>query len=146
MNDPLIRTIRVNCPVDHAFKVFTEQIDLWWPPGHRRFEGSEILLEAQSGGQFIERKKDGEEIIHGEVIACDPPHRILYTWHPGSLAAPTEVEVRFTQQEESTLVEIIHSEGEDRTEGRWLERVQKFGRAWDEVLKAFGQQLEQATE
>jgi hypothetical protein len=59
--EPLRRSMRVRCPIEHAFLAFTDRIDQWWPPGHRRFEGSRLFLEAVAGGRFFERSPGGEE-------------------------------------------------------------------------------------
>jgi hypothetical protein len=36
VDEVLTRRIALACPVEHAFGVFTDKIDLWWPRGHRR--------------------------------------------------------------------------------------------------------------
>ncbi len=144
MNEPLIRTLRVNCPIAHAFHTFTDGIDLWWPAGHRRFGASTIILEARIGGRFLEREENGEEIIHGEVIRCIPPERITYTWYPGAISEPTEVDIRFTDMGDYTLVEVTHAEGRSGLGEVWPQRVTIFGRSWDEVLRTFTQHLEES--
>ena len=45
MSEPVLRQITVACSVEHAFRVFTAKLDLWWPPGHRKFSGSSLALE-----------------------------------------------------------------------------------------------------
>lgn len=142
MSEPLRRTVRVRCPVAHAFDVFTARLDLWWPPKHRRFAASELFLEARVGGRFFERSSTGEEARLGEVVRCEPPHRITYSWYPGALAGPTEVDVRFTEDGEHTLVEVTHSEGNSQLGDAWPQRVELFGRAWGHVLPAFAAFLE----
>ncbi|MGE3800417.1 MAG: SRPBCC domain-containing protein [Candidatus Kapaibacterium sp.] len=144
MNNQLIRSVRVTLSIESAFRLFTEKIDLWWPPGHRRFDESEIILEPRVGGRFLEKKRSGEEVLHGEVIHCAPPSRITYTWYPGAITRPTEVDVRFTDMGDHTLVEICHSEGESQMGEIWSERVQRFERAWGEVLSTFVAQAEQS--
>lgn len=137
MSEPLRRTVRVRCPVSHAFEVFTARLDLWWPPGHRRFGTSQLFLEARVGGRFFERSATGEEARLGEVIRCEPPHRITYTWYPGAISGPTEVDVRFTDEGAHTVVEVTHSEGQSQLGDAWPQRVTLFGRAWGHVLPAF---------
>lgn len=137
MSEPLRRTVRVRVPVAHAFDTFTSRLDLWWPPGHRRFKASRLFLEARVGGRFFERSDTGEEARLGEVLHCEPPHRITYTWFPGALTAPTEVDVRFTEHGEHTVVEVTHAEGRSGLGEAWPQRVELFGRAWAHVLPAF---------
>ena len=136
MNEPLRRTVRVHCPLAHAFHVFTAQLDLWWPKGHRRFENSRLLLDAHVGGRFVERSDTGEEANLGQVLHCEPPHRITYTWHPGSISNPTEVNVQFTDHGDHTLVEVTHFEGASGLGAAWPQRVQIFTKAWTHVLTA----------
>lgn len=136
MAEPLVRRVRVRCSVDHAFSVFTERVDLWWPPGHRRFAESTLLLEARVGGRFVERAASGEEVRLGDVLACDPPHSISYTWFPGASSQPTRVDVRFLGEGEETTVEVRHGEGESELGELWPDRVKLFERGWTHVLAA----------
>lgn len=137
MTPPLERSIRVRCSVERAFEVFTAEVDAWWPSGHRRFERSCLLFEAEEGGRLVERAETGEEVVLGDVLVCDPPHRLVYTWFPGAFARPTEVEVRFTPAGAHTLVEVTHAAGASALGDAWPERLEIFGRAWSEVLPAF---------
>lgn len=143
MSGPLHRRVQVRCPVSHAFDVFTARLDLWWPPKHRRFSASHLFLEARVGGRFFERSDNGEEARLGEVIRCEPPHRITYTWYPGAISGPTEVDVRFTDAGEHTVVEVTHSEGQSELGGAWPQRAEVFSRAWAHVLPAFADFLHQ---
>lgn len=132
---PLEKRLHVRCAVEHAFAVFTDRIDLWWPPSHRRFASSTLTLEARPGGRFFERTPSGDEALLGEVLTCEPPARVVYTWLPGSLSAPTHVEVRFSPDGAGTLVEVTHSVGD--AADVFAERVGLFERAWSSVLPVF---------
>lgn len=140
MNPPLERTVRVRCPIERAFEVFTAELDRWWPPGHRRFERSQLHLEAWVGGRFFELAAAGEEAELGAVLRCDPPHRITYSWYPGAIDRPTEVDVRFHAEGDHTLVEVTHAEGPSALGAAWPQRVEIFTQNWDQVLVAFAQQ------
>ena len=137
MNHPLERTVRIRCAVEHAFAVFTGKLDLWWPPGHRRFERSRLSLEARVGGRFLERSDSGEEFLMGEVRVCDPPHRLVYTWFPGAVDRPTEVEIRFTDDGGHTRIDVTHSEADSGLGDLWPERAALFTRGWGVALPAF---------
>jgi uncharacterized protein YndB with AHSA1/START domain len=138
----LRRTIRVRCSVDHAFAVFTDRIDQWWPPGHRRWADSQLRLEAVVGGRFFERTPEGEEATLGEVVDVQPPHRIVYTWYPGAIDAPTRVEIRFAAEGADTIVDVVHAEGDSGRGEQWPSRVAKFERGWQHVLAAFAARIE----
>lgn len=137
MNTPLECAVRVNCSIEHAFRVFTSKLDLWWPRGHRRFKQSDLKLEAKVGGRFFERSKTGEEAHLGDVIVCEPPKRITYTWYMGAINKPTEVDVRFIDKGDHTLVELTHAEGNSELGTLWEERVKLFDKGWKTVLPAF---------
>lgn len=143
MNRPLIRELRLHCSVERAFEVFTSEIDAWWPPGHRRFEHSTLHLEARVGGRFFERAPAGDEVVLGEVLRCEPPRSIAYSWRPGALTEPTEVEVHFETHGDLTSVVIVHGEGRAALGDAWPSRVEIFDRSWREVLGAFVARVEQ---
>jgi len=134
--EPLVRSVRVRCSVGHAFWVFTERVDLWWPPGHRRFADSTLRLETRVGGRFVECAASGEEARLGDVLACEPPHSISYTWYPGAQSKPTRVEVQFRDDGDETTVEVRHFEGDSELGELWSERVVLFARGWTHVLAA----------
>ena len=137
MSRNLQRIIHVRCPVSQAFAAFTEQIDLWWPRGHRRFAESRLQLEARVGGRFTERAAAGDEVRLGEVLVCEPPNHICYSWHPGAVDAPTRVDVRFIDEGDRTRVEVTHSEGTADMGDAWPGRAALFQRGWDLVLPSY---------
>jgi len=135
--EPLRRTVGVRCDVAHAYDVFTERIDLWWPRGHRRHADSRLVLEATLGGRFYEVSPGGGELPLGTVIACEPPNSISFTWQPGAIKGPTRVDVTFVQEGDDTLVHVLHSEGDSALGEAWPGRVAIFSRNWDQVLSVF---------
>ena len=137
MSDPIVKSIRVSGSPEHVFRVFTDKLDLWWPPGHRRFERSCLVLEAREGGRFFERSDGGDEAELGTVLTCEPPSRLVYTWYPGADGRPTEISVVFSADADGTLIEVTHSIGESGLGDQWPERSRRFDRAWDHVLPAF---------
>ena len=107
---PVLRSALVARPLDEAFAVFTRQIGAWWPlPTHGIF-GAEAGALGFEEGHLVERAVDGRTSVWGEVLAWEPPHRIVLTWHPGQEAdQASEVEVRFTASEGGgTRVELEH--------------------------------------
>jgi uncharacterized protein YndB with AHSA1/START domain len=134
----LQKSIRVKCSVAHAFDTFTARIDLWWPPSHRRFPSSTLTLDAVVGGRFVEKSADGREAVLGEVVDVERPHRVKYTWAPGSPDAPTEVEVRFTADGDETVVDVRHTPGRSSV---FSEKVALFEKGWSAVLPAFASAL-----
>ena len=106
---PVMRTVTVACSQEHAFTIFTEQIGQWWPlQTHTVFEESTAGVEFVDGS-LVERASDGRTDVWGEVITWDPPHQVVFTWHPGRPDGPlTEVRVTFTADGDRTRVDLEH--------------------------------------
>ena len=138
----LRRELHLGCPPAHAFAVFTQRIDAWWPRGHRKDPGAEMVLEGAVGGRLFERSEAGEH-EHGRVLEWAPPTTLRYSWRPGApVGRATEVEVRFSAVEAGTLVQVLHAEGTAGLGSAWPRRAERFDRAWTAVLAAFSDHLE----
>ncbi|HWE99859.1 MAG TPA: SRPBCC family protein [Caulobacteraceae bacterium] len=100
---PIRIRVATTAPLPKAFAVFTSRMGDWWPQG--RTIGAKphvaIVIEPHDGGRWFERDAEGTETLWGEVIAYEPPHRLLLAWRldakftydPDLL---TEVELTFT--------------------------------------------------
>ena len=125
MIEPIRLNFEVDCPVDHAFDVWTARIAQWWPKDHTvsAQEDLTVVLERRSGGRIFERLKTGLEHDWGEVTIWEPPTRLGYTWHLNrDRGDATEVEVRFVANgQAATRVEIEH---------RGWERLGAGGEQW----------------
>jgi uncharacterized protein YndB with AHSA1/START domain len=122
--EPLRHAFRVDCSPEHAFMTWTERIATWWPSDHTASgeRNLQVVLEGRIGGRIFERTGSGAEHDWGEVIAWEPPHRLMYTWHlRRDRADATEVEIRFMSEGDSTRVEIEH---------RGWERLGAEGKEW----------------
>ncbi len=137
MNEPVVKSVRVECPIHDAFVTFTARIDLWWPMAHRRFPDSVVVMEPWTGGGFFEKAQDGQEARLGNVVRCEPPHALAYTWYPGAIEKPTLVQVSFVQEPGAVLVTVTHAVGESGLGDEWPTRARRFARNWDVVLPAF---------
>lgn len=136
MTELLNRQFTLSCSRAHAFKVFTQMIDLWWPRGHRRTEGSTLILQPTQGGRLFERAPDGSEWTLGEIITFDPPSKLAFQWFPGAPNAPTHVEVDFTEQGEGASISVTHSAITPEAINIWPDKVALFERGWDTILPA----------
>jgi uncharacterized protein YndB with AHSA1/START domain len=110
-------SVSVAVPPAEAFRVFTEEIDLWWRRGlkYRVARGSDgvMCLEPGLGGRLFESiatKAGGRVIETGRVTAWEPPARLVLEWRAVNFAPDerTEVEVRFEPAGEGTLVTVTH--------------------------------------
>lgn len=140
---PVIVTASVGASVEVAWRVFTEGIGRWWP-----FEiqsvgveaGGEVataVVEPRVGGRVYERWSDGAEKPWGEVLAWEPPRRVVVAWKPNPAAvAATEVEVRFTPEGSGTTVELEHR-GWERLGPGGDELREQYATGWPGVLAAY---------
>lgn len=137
MTEPVLeRTIALRCSPDHAFRVFTEMTDLWWPRGHRRTPQARLVLEATADGRLLERAPSGEEWVLGQLTTFEPPTHLSFDWFPGSPAAPTAVEVAFRPTPEGSEIAIVHRALSDGARAAWPGKVALFERGWDTILPA----------
>jgi uncharacterized protein YndB with AHSA1/START domain len=110
--EPVRKSVTVGRTPAEAFLIFTERLAQWWPLdryslGQERARS--CVLEPWVGGEVYEVDDAGARSPWGRVLAWDPPHRLVMTWHPGRDAeGAQEVEVRFTPQGGGTLVELEH--------------------------------------
>lgn len=113
---PVRRSVTVKASQQKAFEVFTSGFGRWWPASH--CIGSSPLktavIEPRVGGRWYETGEDGRECQWGEVLAWEPPSRVLLAWRIGAdwkydPQLLTEVEVRFVPLGEAgTRVELEH--------------------------------------
>jgi uncharacterized protein YndB with AHSA1/START domain len=133
----ITKSVTIAAPVEHAFRVFTEEIHTWWPLRTHAVdtEHSEtVVLEGHEGGRLFERTPAGEEHLWGTVVLWEPPRRVGYSWHPGRGAETAqEVEVTFTRQGEGTRVDVRHS-GWEKLGDRLDETIASYNDGWDLVL------------
>ena len=97
-------SVTVEVPVEHAFRVFTEQFDRIKPREHNllRVAIAETVFEPRVGGRIYDRGIDGSECHWARVLAIEPPNRIVFSWDISPQwqietdhSRTSEVEVRF---------------------------------------------------
>jgi uncharacterized protein YndB with AHSA1/START domain len=142
------KSVRVSAPIEHAFSVFVEQMETWWPPEHhigaQPFQS--IIIEPRVGGRWYERDAQGNDCSWGYVRAWEPPRRVTLSWHLGpdwkfnpDVARSSDVELRFTPEGPgATLVELEHSGFERHGEGyQQLRDILDAPDAWARTLEEF---------
>jgi uncharacterized protein YndB with AHSA1/START domain len=100
---------------DTAFRVFTEEIDLWWKrdAAHRfgRGRSGRLRFEPGPGGRLVEEFGAAGDLYEvGRVRAWEPGGRLVFefralAFEPGQT---TEVELRFERVPGGTRVELEH--------------------------------------
>jgi len=153
MTDTAVRaSIVVEAPIDHAFKVFTEDLGSWWNPDHHilQTEVAEMVFEPRVGGHLYDVGVDGSECRWGRVLAFDPPDRVVFSWDIDTQwkvetdhDRTSEVEVRFSSESAGrTLVELEHRNLERHGEG-WEQLREGISAddGWPAELEAFAKRL-----
>lgn len=140
MTEPLRMSFEVGCGQAHAFDVWTNRIDLWWPADHTATgeDGLTITLEPRLGGRIFQRDPAGREIDWGEVTEFEPPSVLGYRWHlRRDRGDATDVRIRFVPVEtDRTRVDIEHA-GWERLGADAAVWRQRNRQGWDTLLPHF---------
>jgi len=142
------KSVLVNAPIAHAFKVFTEKFDTWWPRTHHiaKVEPFKAVLELRTGGRWYERGADGSECEWGRVLEFSPPTRVVFSWciRPdftveSDPSKASRVEVSFHEEGNTkTRVELVHTHL-DRHGGDWEKLRDSVGSqgGWGGIMEMF---------
>jgi uncharacterized protein YndB with AHSA1/START domain len=146
------KAISVNAPQDVAWRVFTEQLGIWWPLAQYKIgkvNAVDAVIEPRVGGRWYERGEDGSTCDWGSVLAWEPPSRLLLSWDINAdwqydPALKTELEIRFIAQDKRrTRVELEHRKL-DRYGARRDEMREIFDKTgdWGQLLALFARLAE----
>ena len=141
------KSVRVGVPVERAFEIFTAEIATWWPLRTHAVDTDNpetVVMEGRVGGRLYERTASGEEHLWGTLTAWDPPHHIVYSWHPGrGEETAQEVEVTFTAEGRETRVEVRHH-GWEKLAGRIEDTLASYHEGWDKVIGLYAEAAERS--
>lgn len=140
---PVVRTVTVKAAPERAFALFTTHAERWWPASHHigKQPFVAVVMEPRTGGRWFERDAEGGECPWGEVIAWEPPKRILLAWRlnrqfeydPTFL---TEVELTFVPEGAGTRVTLEHRNLE-RFGADLVEFAASLNGGWTAILESF---------
>ncbi|MDB4890068.1 MAG: ATPase [Gemmatimonadetes bacterium] len=126
--EPVRKEVTIAASADHAFRVFTEGVDRWWPRQHHigKSPMARAVIEPRLGGRWYAISEDGSECDTGKVLAWDPPRRLILAWQitadwqydPNFL---TEVEVTFTAVGPKETVVVLEHRDLERFGERAME-------------------------
>ncbi len=141
---PIVKTLTVRTTAEKAFRVFTEGFETWWPKGHSVGSSPQVrgVIEPRTGGRWYEIGEDGSECVWGEVLAWEPPTRLMLAWRISTQwqADPSvysEVEVRFTALPDGTTrVDFEHRGLEGLGEGA-AELREGLNGGWGPILDGY---------
>lgn len=143
---PVTHTVEVKAAPARAFELFTSRISEWWPKSKTPAKAPHvaIVLEPRAGGQWLERDAQGNETRWGQVLAWEPPGRLLLGWQlncdwgydPDLLM---EVELTFAPADGGgTRVTLVHRDLERF--GADAERhVEKLRSGWPSRMEDFAE-------
>jgi len=150
---PVRKTIVVKAGAAHAFRVFTEGFDTWWPRSHHigKEPMRRAILEGRIGGRLYSEHVDGTECDWGTVLDWEPPHRFVFAWQINPQWQPdpdraraSEVEVTFTPLPDgSTQVDLEHRNLQRHGEGAEALRT-AVDSGWGGLLQLFAARAAQA--
>lgn len=143
---PVTQSVDVPIGLESAFALFTQQMGHWWPLGshsiaadsHRgRLQSLGLVLEERVGGRLYEQLSDGSEGDWGRVLEWDPPRHLALSWKPNLTDGPfTRVDVTFTGDADSTLVQLVHTGWEALGERSEAARS-GYDQGWPGVLELY---------
>jgi len=111
MTSKVYVALRVKATPERAFAVFTEEIGAWWRP-HGLFQTTPRApgTLAFADGRLTETLANGKVYEIGQVLAWEPPERLVFSWRQANFPPDlhTEVEVRFEAVAEETRVSVEH--------------------------------------
>jgi uncharacterized protein YndB with AHSA1/START domain len=121
------KSLLVDCPQEHAFRVFTQHMGSWWPATHHigALPFTDIVIEPRAGGRWYELNANGVEGAWGHVLAWDPPRELVLSWHLNTkfefvadLDQASRLEIRFLKHGvNQTRIEFAHWHIERHGEG-----------------------------
>jgi uncharacterized protein YndB with AHSA1/START domain len=152
---PVRKSITVKASAEHAFQVFTEGYDTWWPRSHHigKAPMKKAIIEGHVGGRCYSEQTDGTECDWGRILVWEPPRRFVIAWqitpewqYEPDLSKSSEVEIRFTPESGgSTRVDLEHRYFERHGAGGATMRagVDSPG-GWSDLLQMFVKKVEEA--
>jgi uncharacterized protein YndB with AHSA1/START domain len=143
---PVRKSILVKATPERAFDVFARSFDTWWPRSHHigKSDMKAGIMEPRPGGRWYEIGEDGVECDWGQVIAWEPPDRLVLAWHlNGSFQynpdIASEVEIRFIAEGDATRVELEHRnlEALGQEDGERARAAVDSPNGWSTLLELF---------
>jgi uncharacterized protein YndB with AHSA1/START domain len=104
--EPLRHRLRIAAPPEVVFPYFTD------PTRMVEWMGVAALLDPRPGGA-LRIEANGRDVVVGEYLEVDPPHRVVFTWgFEGTervvAAGASRVEVTCERDGEGTLLTLRH--------------------------------------
>ena len=149
------KSITVRATPADAFRIFTTDMDRWWPRSHHigKSPMKRVIIEEKKGGRCYTEQEDNTECDWGSVLAWEPPRRFVMAWQitpqwqfEPDLAKSSEVEVNFTALDDGrTRVDLEHRHFERMgPEGDTMRAGVGGPGGWSSLMELFKARAEQA--
>jgi uncharacterized protein YndB with AHSA1/START domain len=104
--EPLRNELRIAAPPETVFPYFTD------PARIVDWMGIGALLDPRPGGAF-RIDVNGRDVVSGEYVVVEPPHRVVFTWgfegtDPITRPGSTRVEVTLEPDGDGTRLVLLH--------------------------------------
>ncbi len=104
--EPVVaKTVTVKASAEDAFRIFTTELDSWWPRSHHigKAPMKKMIIETAKGGRCYSEQIDGTECDWATVLVWEPPRRLVIAWqitpewsYEPDIEKSSEVKVQFT--------------------------------------------------
>ncbi len=149
---PVKKTLTVAASQAHAFDVFVNGIDRWWPKSHSIGEGQclKLIIEPRKDGRWYSQHENGSEATNGHVLGVEPPGRLVLSWEISAQWKPdprlrSEIELNFVAEgHKTTRVELLHHKFETMGEedGKNMRDMVDSPGGWTGILELFKKEAE----
>jgi uncharacterized protein YndB with AHSA1/START domain len=144
--------VTVDASPEEAFRIFTDEIGLWWrrntPYRNDAEHGLSVRIEPGMGGRFIEvyDLESGTGFEAGRITAWEPGKRLALTWTQVGWpeGAATEIEVTFEPSGEVTVVRLEQT-GFERLGPEAARFLEGYSTGWPQVLGWFAERVDTRT-
>ncbi len=140
---PIVKSIDVARSAGDAFRMFTAEIDKWYPlETHTRAKSSAgektigLKVEPRVGGRVFETLNDGRELDWGQVTAYQPGAHFAMQWRLGRPAADaTDVSVRFEALSDASCRVTLTHENWERMGEEGAKMRENYNNGWVTVFE-----------
>ncbi len=142
------KELTVEASQETAFKVFTQQMDLWWPRTHHVGDCPmrNVVLEPRKGGRWYSNHENDSEFTLGYVQTYDPFDLFVLIWQINGNQQydpelVTEVEVQFIAEgPKTTRVKLEHKNLHRLDDSKAIESMDE---GWEYVMAVYKTYTEQ---
>lgn len=139
MIPPIRKTITLPLPPATAFRLFTDDMFLWWPVETHSLsaatgERPRAVEVDPDTGLISETRADGTKASWAKITRWEPGVRLSLDWHVGrDPQEATQVDIRFHQDGDGTRIELTHSGFDRLADGRIT--AGSYDAGWTKVLE-----------